>query len=105
MEKIVEQGMLYDFYGSLLTEHQQKIYEQVVYDDMSLNEIAQLQGISKQAVHDLVRRCTAQMELYERKLHLIAKFRTIRSLCDEITRKSGDRQDIQELAGKIRSEL
>ena len=105
MEKIVEQGLLYDFYGSLLTQHQQKIYEQVVYDDMSLNEIAQLQGISKQAVHDLVRRCTTQMESYEQRLHLIAKFRTIRGLCDEISRAAGDRQDIQELAGKIRAEL
>ena len=36
MEKIVEQGMLYDFYGELLTEHQRKIYEDVVLNDMSL---------------------------------------------------------------------
>ena len=41
MEKIVEQGMLYDFYGELLTEHQRKIYEDVVLNDMSLSEIAQ----------------------------------------------------------------
>ena len=34
MEKIVEQGMLYDFYGELLTEHQRKIYEDVVLNDM-----------------------------------------------------------------------
>ena len=39
MEKIVEQGMLYDFYGELLTEHQRKIYEDVVLNDMSLSEI------------------------------------------------------------------
>ena len=41
MEKIVEQGMLYDFYGELLTEHQRKIYEDVVLNDMSLSEIAE----------------------------------------------------------------
>ena len=46
MEKIVEQGMLYDFYGELLTEHQRKIYEDVVLNDMSLSEIAEEQGIS-----------------------------------------------------------
>ena len=62
MEKIVEQGLLYDFYGSLLTGHQQKIYEKVVYENLSLNEVAETEGVSKQAVHDLVRRCTVIME-------------------------------------------
>ena len=61
MEKIVEQGLLYDFYGSLLTGHQQKIYEKVVYENLSLNEVAETEGVSKQAVHDLVRRCTVIM--------------------------------------------
>ena len=41
MEKIVEQGLLYDFYGELLTEHQRNIYEGVVFNDMSLSEIAE----------------------------------------------------------------
>ena len=45
MEKIVEQGLLYDFYGELLTEHQKKIYEDVVYHDLSLAEIASESGI------------------------------------------------------------
>ena len=49
MEKIVEQGMLYDFYGELLTEHQRKIYEDVVLNDMSLSEIAEEQGSADRA--------------------------------------------------------
>ena len=40
MEKIVEQGLLYDFYGELLTEHQRRIYEDVVFGDLSPSEIA-----------------------------------------------------------------
>ena len=56
MEKIVEQGILYDFYGELLTQHQQKIYEDAVYHDLSLSEIAEEQGISRQGVHDLIKR-------------------------------------------------
>ena len=57
MEKIVEQGLLYDFYGELLTPHQRRIYEDAVLNDMSLSEIAEEQGISRQGVHDLIRRC------------------------------------------------
>ena len=56
MEKIVEQGLLYDFYGELLTEHQRRIYEDAVFNDLSLSEIAQNAGISRQGVHDLIRR-------------------------------------------------
>ena len=78
MEKIVEQGLLYDFYGALLTGHQQEIYEKVVYDNLSLNEIAASEGISKQAVHDLVRRCTVMMRSYEEKLVMIRRFGRIR---------------------------
>ena len=52
MEKIVQQGMLYDFYGELLTEHQKQIYESYVYENLSLSEIAEEEGVSRQAVHD-----------------------------------------------------
>ena len=46
MDKIFEKGLLYDFYGDLLTSHQQKIYEDAVYGDLSLGEIAEQEGIS-----------------------------------------------------------
>ena len=64
MKKIVEQGLLYDFYGELLTEHQREIYEAAVYNDMSLTEIADENGISKQGVHDLIKRCTNTLQGY-----------------------------------------
>ena len=68
MEKIVEQGLLYDFYGQLLTKHQLKIYEQAVYENLSYNEIAEQEGISRQAVHDLIRRTTSLMQKYEERI-------------------------------------
>ncbi|MFR6348642.1 MAG: DNA-binding protein, partial [Enterocloster aldenensis] len=52
MEKIVEQGLLYDFYGELLTAHQRRVYEDVVFNDLSPSEIAGELGISRQGVHD-----------------------------------------------------
>ena len=75
MESIVKQSLLYDFYGELLTEHQRTVYEDVIFNDMSLSEIAQEQGISRQGVHDLIKRCDRILAGYEEKLHLIVSFR------------------------------
>lgn len=77
MDRIVERGRLYDFYGELLTGHQRRIYEDAVYNDLSLSEIAQEQGVSKQAVHDLLQRCTDNLAQYEDKLHMIRRYVTI----------------------------
>lgn len=74
MEKIVLQALLYDFYGELLTEHQRNVYEDAVYNDMSLSEIAEQYGISRQGVHDLIKRCDKILAGYEEKLHLVEKF-------------------------------
>lgn len=84
MEKIVEQGLLYDYYGELLTEHQKKIYEDVVYNNLSLNEIAEDEGISKQGVHDLVKRCDKTLSEYEEKLKLIERGKKASRLLDEL---------------------
>lgn len=74
MEKKVMQTFLYDFYGELLTEHQRNIYEDFVLNDLSLSEIAEEAGISRQGVHDLVKRCDRILEGYEEKLHLVERF-------------------------------
>ena len=74
MEKIVEQTLLFDFYGELLTEHQKIIYEDVVFGDLSFTEAAEARSISRQGVHDLVRRCDKTLEGYEKKLHLLERF-------------------------------
>ena len=74
MEKFLEQAYLYDFYGELLTEHQKQIYGDFVLNDLSLSEIAEEQGISRQGVHDLVRRYDKILKDYEDKLHLVEKF-------------------------------
>ena len=49
MEKIVEQGILYDFYGELLTQHQQKIYEDAVYHDLSLARLPRSRELAGKA--------------------------------------------------------
>ena len=84
LEKIVEQGLLYDFYGELLTEHQRQIYEGIVYENLSLGEIATEQGISRQGVHDIVKRCDKALIGYENKLKLIERFLKIKERIKEI---------------------
>ncbi|MCI8550653.1 MAG: YlxM family DNA-binding protein [Lachnospiraceae bacterium] len=110
MEKIVEQTLLYDFYGELLTEHQRQVYEDVVFNDLSLSEAAEERGISRQGVHDLIRRCDKTLKEYERKLGLVEKFLKTREMAEEIHRlameykKTEDRElvfQIEELSVKI----
>ncbi len=84
MEKIVRQGLLYDFYGELLTDHQKQVYESVVYENLSLGEIADEMDISRQAVHDLIKRTDKILEDYESKLGLIERFDKIRDDISEM---------------------
>ena len=116
MNEILEQALLYDFYGELLTSHQKEIYEQFVLEDLSLSEIAEDAGISRQGVHDLIKRCNKTLEGYEAKLHLVEKFLSIKEkvhrmnelLEKEDVRNSEEDQLIQEIrkiSGEIIEEL
>ena len=87
MEKLVRQGMLFDFYGELLTDHQKAVYNSLVTEDMSLSEIAEEQGVSRQAVHDIINRCDKQLEAYESKLHLLENY-----LKENANEPEGERQ-------------
>ena len=103
MEKIVEQGLLYDFYGELLTDHQKAIYEDVVINDMSLSEIAREQGISRQGVHDMIKRCDRILNGYEEKLGLVEKFLKTKKMVEESHRltEEFDRTQDRELIARI----
>ena len=92
MESKVELAYLYDFYGELLNEHQRQIYEDHILNDLSLGEIAAEEGISRQCVSDLIKRCSKKLTDYENKLHLVEKFLSIKE----------DVGQIQELARKFK---
>ena len=61
MEEKLEQAYLYDFYGELLNEHQRQVYEDFVFNDLSLGEIASEEGISRQGVADRIKRCNKKL--------------------------------------------
>ncbi|WP_303968757.1 putative DNA-binding protein [Sporosarcina ureae] len=73
LEKTTRVNFLFDFYQSLLTD-KQRLYMQLYYlDDLSLGEIAEQYGVSRQAVYDNVKRTEAMLEDYEKKLNLFEK--------------------------------
>lgn len=105
MEEILEQALLYDFYGELLTEHQKEIYEQFVLEDLSLGEIARDAGISRQGVHDLIKRCNKTLQGYEDKLHLVEKFLTIKAKVQDMNQILESYESAYEDTRKLASDI
>jgi len=64
---------LFERYGALLTKHQQEVLDLSLRSDWSLAEIAENQGTSRAAVHDIVRRSTDALEDFEKRLGLLAE--------------------------------
>ena len=98
VEKIVMQALLYDFYGELLNDHQKSIYEDYVYNDIGISEIAGERGISRQSVHDLIKRCSKILQDYEDKLHLVEKFQRTKELVariNNLTEQFGEDRDLR----------
>ena len=84
MDNIFKQTLLYDFYGELLNEHQRKVYEDAVFNDLSLSEVADNYGVSRQEIHDLIKRVTKMLEKYENKLHMIERFAKMQDIAQGI---------------------
>ena len=77
MENRLETGWLLTFYGPLLTSRQQKLLTLYCEEDLSLSEIAAREGISRQSVHDAVRKGAHQLESYEALLGLAERYRRL----------------------------
>ena len=114
METKIELAYLYDFYGELLNEHQRRIYEDFVLNDLSLSEIAAEEGTTRQAVNDMVQRCSKKLMDYENKLHLVEKFMHVKEDVGQIHKlakqfeESKDEsilKDIQEISNRIIEEF
>ena len=114
MNEIIENALLFDFYGELLTKHQRQVYEAVVMNDYSYSEVAEELGISRQGVHDLVKRSGNILHEYESKLHLVERFVRIRDKVDEIRQLAGNSeqeskesliQKIEDISSDILEEL
>ena len=120
MDNKLEISLLYDFYGKLIPEPQQKAIELYVNDDLSLSEVADILGISRQGVRDSLGRASKKLRDFEAKLGLLGSYRErvtaaaeikkaaetakgladneeLRSICEDIialTDKLNEREDL-----------
>lgn len=83
-EKTLTMTMLLDFYGELLTEKQRRCFELYYNEDLSLSEIAELQGISRQGVRDLLMRSESALRETEEKIGMVAKYIQRRDVLAEL---------------------
>lgn len=76
--------LLADFYGEMLTDNQRKFIEYYYSDDLSLSEIAQNEGITRQGVRDAVKRAETQLFDMEKKLGFAERTRKITEALDVV---------------------
>lgn len=84
LNKVLRVGQLYDFYNALLTDKQRECLNMHYLQDLSLAEIADEFNVTRQAVHDILRRAEQTLEEYEAKLGLAARYSDERKLLAEI---------------------
>ena len=82
--KDLKVSLLMDFYGNLLPEKQLDMLEQYYQEDLSLSEIAQNSAITRQGVHDNIKRAVAELKNYEEKLGLLTRFSEITEAAEQI---------------------
>ena len=95
-------SLLLDCYGALLTEKQRDCFDLYCNQDLTLAEIAELQGTSRQGVHDAVSRAEAQLLRYEEVTHCLARQQRINELAatlEALADRSGE--DLRETAAEL----
>jgi len=102
------ENLLFDFYGALLTERQKEIFTMHNMEDCSLAEISEILGITPQGVSDIVKRSKTQLNRYEVRLNLVARFDNqnaattqIKSILDEI--ENCEPSEINDATSRIRN--
>ena len=108
--KDLQIGFLLDFYGEVLSERKRTVLDYYYNDDLSLAEIAEEIGISRQGVRDLIKKAEEELRFFEEKLGLAERFRTTQtraeallSLLDAAEVDQSVQSAARELAESIRS--
>ena len=95
---------LLDHYGPALSGRCKDVLELYYEEDLSLSEIAENCGITRQGVHDMIRRCGKILEGYEERLGLVSRFLRVKKKTEEIRGLTGDER-VARLADEILEDL
>lgn len=90
LDTMIEYALLFDFYGALLKDRNIEIFEDYMFNDMSLSEIANEQQMTRQGVRDTVIRSRNKLISYEEKLGLVARFNTVKRQINDIISKTDE---------------
>ena len=106
-QKSLEIGYLLDFYGEMLNDRRRTVLDMYYNEDMSLSEIAEALGITRQGARDLIKKAGGELLLFEEKLGMAQKFRSLYDCTDraeEILKKDGcaDRASLLKILSEIR---
>ena len=101
MAKNYEIAILIDFYGEMLTAKQRDFLEYYYNDDLSLSEIAENEGITRQGVNDLIKRAEAQLLSFEEKCRYCENFRKLKDLSADFRKGNGDIKEILDIIDNL----
>ena len=100
-EKDLNIGFLLDFYGDVLSERHRSIMEMYYSDDLSLAEIAENEGISRQGIRHIIKKCEEELRFLEERLGLATQFATLQktakdmlSLSDRLSCRTDDEESL-----------
>lgn len=84
MDKMTYMTILYDYYGDLFNEHQRQYFEDYYFQNLSLGEISENYGVSRNAIHKVIKGVEEKLNEYEEKLKLYEKNKALEKIIDTI---------------------
>ena len=106
IDDVIQTSLLYDFYGSLLTDRQREVMELYYGENLSLSEIAAEFSISRQGVHDALKNAGRALHEYEQKLRLVDKFQQSREAIGDIDERiEGLMEEVQKQEALVPAEV
>ncbi len=105
LEKGVNISLLLDLYGPLLTERQREIVGLYRNDDLSLGEISEITGITRQGVSECIRKAEKELIEFEEKLGLQKAEKAREALLDEVISKIDDLAKVGRIDGELASQI